>query len=146
MITEGMWHACHDGKCPCKQVWADNCPVATVESGKWGDEFPSIRIIGESSYQLKAEPFMDMYEYGEIPEDAAESNAKFIADSHNAIHEVAEMLGTTDEKVVPVIKPIIAKFSYICERYRDEFSTKDLMETDELISKLQCNSVELQEE
>ena len=76
--TPGPWHACGNGKCACKLVWSPDYPVAKIESGKWGDDYASIRLTGESLL-LKAEPFMDQITYGEISEDIAEANALLIA-------------------------------------------------------------------
>jgi len=77
--TKGEWHACQDGKCSCKEVWSDNHPVAKVHAGKWGDDYPSIRLVGETSLGLKAEPYMEQITYGEIPEEVAIANAHLIA-------------------------------------------------------------------
>lgn len=34
------WRACRNGECSCRQVWSaiGDCPVATIESGEWGDQ------------------------------------------------------------------------------------------------------------
>jgi hypothetical protein len=76
------------------QIWCDDYPVAVVESGKWGDRFPSIRLVG-GSLSVKAEPYMDMIEYGEIPQEEAEANAAFIVqavNSHEALAEACKLL------------------------------------------------------
>jgi len=76
--TPGPWRACHDGKCSCKLIMGEHHPIAKVESGKWGDEYPALRLVGPSIDQ-KAETYMDMIEYGKIDEDVAEANARLIA-------------------------------------------------------------------
>lgn len=53
-------------------------PIATVECGEWGDEYPSIRLIG-GSLDRKAEAYMDRIGYGKIPEDVARANAFLIS-------------------------------------------------------------------
>ncbi len=88
--TKGKWHACRKGKCPCKQVWSDNYPVATVLAGDWGDDYPAIRLVGESSLDIKAEAYMEHFTYGKIPEEEAEANALLIA----AAPEMYEALKT----------------------------------------------------
>lgn len=78
MHTPGPWRACNNGECSCKVVgWKDH-PVAKVFSGEWGDEFPSIRLVG-GSLELKAEPYMERFAYGTIPEDEAKANARLIS-------------------------------------------------------------------
>jgi hypothetical protein len=79
-FSRGPWGTCHLGKCKCKQVWTvpGDHPVATVEAGEWGDEYPSLRITGDSLDQ-KVEPFIDMIAYGEIDEETAIANARLIA-------------------------------------------------------------------
>jgi len=73
------------------QIWCDDYPVAVVESGKWGDRFPSIRLVG-GSLSVKAEPYMDMIEYGEIPQEEAEANAAFIVQAVNSHEALVEAL------------------------------------------------------
>ncbi len=73
------WHACDDGECPCKQIWADDYPVATVSVGKWGNDFPAIRLVGNSSWEMKAEAYMEQITYGEISEEIAAANIRLIA-------------------------------------------------------------------
>ena len=97
--TPGPWHACGNGKCACKQVWSPDYPVAKVECGKWGDDYVSIRLTGESLL-LKAEPFMDQITYGEISEDVAEANARLIA----AAPDLLEVLKTYRESHNTCIK------------------------------------------
>ena len=59
MHTPGPWTACHDGECSCKIVSCAHYPVARVTVGKWGDDYPAIRLVGSSSLDMKAEAFME---------------------------------------------------------------------------------------
>jgi len=54
-------------------------PVAKVISGKWGDDYPAVRLVGTSSLDEKAEAYMDQITYGEIPKEEAKANARLIA-------------------------------------------------------------------
>jgi hypothetical protein len=76
--TPGPWSACNNGKCKCKQIFGNDHPVAQVISGKWGDDYPSIKIVG-SGLDAKAEAYMEQITYGEIMEETAEANARLIA-------------------------------------------------------------------
>lgn len=81
-FTPGPWTACGNGACPCKQVWSADAdyPVVTVNSGKWGDKFPAIRLCEDpGTIGGKAEAYMEEIVYGEIPEDTAKANAVLIA-------------------------------------------------------------------
>jgi hypothetical protein len=99
--TPGPWHACGNGKCDCKQVWSSDYPVAQVECGKWGDDYASIRLTGES-LQLKAEPFMDQITYGEISEDVAEANSLLIASAPDLLEACKGALAAlTQNKTYP---------------------------------------------
>ena len=77
------WRACNDGKCSCKQIWCPDYPIAVVNSGDWGDDYPSVRLIGESSLDLKAEAYMEQCTYGHIPEEVAEANIQYIIQACN---------------------------------------------------------------
>ena len=78
--TPGPWNACGDGECQCKLVMYEDGPVAKVISGKWGDEFPNIRLVkNEQGMGEHAEAFVEMIEYGEVNEETATANARLIA-------------------------------------------------------------------
>lgn len=87
--TRGPWHACHNGECTCKQVWCDDHPVAVVEAGPWGDEFPALRLTG-GHFEQKVEAYMERYEYGSISENAARANAQLIAFARSALPILAQ--------------------------------------------------------
>jgi len=101
--TKGPWHACQNGECSCKRVWCDDNPVAEVIAGKWGDDYCSIRIVGESSLDLKAEAYMEQITYGEIPEKEAIANANLISaapDMYEALKNINELL----EEIAPAFR------------------------------------------
>lgn len=77
--TAGLWSVCNDGECRCKQVWCPDFPLAKITNGNWGDDYPSIRIVGETSLELKAEAYMEQITYGEVSEEMATANALLIA-------------------------------------------------------------------
>lgn len=64
-------------------IWttAHDHPVATVTSGKWGDDFATLRFVdgGQGSLAAKVEAYMDQITYGEVGADTAKANARLIA-------------------------------------------------------------------
>ena len=88
--SPGPWSACHDGECRCKQVWATDHPVATVESGIWGDSFPTLKMTG-GSFDRKVEAVIEQIEYGEIYEAETAANARLIADAPLLLAEVERL-------------------------------------------------------
>lgn len=78
-FTPGPWSVCGDGKCSCKTVMAPDHPIAKITAGEWGDDYPAIRIVGDSSLTAKAEAYMEKITYGEISEPVARANALLIA-------------------------------------------------------------------
>jgi len=82
------WHACNNGECSCFSISSKHHPIATVEHGIWGDSFPTI------AYHPNGAPYIDMnfMEYGEIPEEEARANWKFIVRACNSHYELLEML------------------------------------------------------
>jgi hypothetical protein len=80
-FTPGPWTA-HDGKsttCKCGSVSAKDTPIATVTSGDWGDEYPSLRFVGEDPFDMKVEAYMEQITYGNIAPEVACANASLIA-------------------------------------------------------------------
>ena len=77
--TPGPWTACNKGKCQCGRVssYGADSEVATITRGAWGDEYAAIRV--EEGIGGKAEAYMEMIEYGEVPIPEAEQNAHLIA-------------------------------------------------------------------
>jgi hypothetical protein len=77
--TPGPWSLCNDGeKCKCGQIWSADFPIAKVTKGKWGDPYPAIRPVG-GSIGRQYEAYIELIEYGEVPEDVAMANGRLIA-------------------------------------------------------------------
>ena len=82
--TARLWSLCGQerGGCVCMQIHGKDAPVAVVTSGKWGDDYPSIRLEGESLFPT-AVPYMAQITYGEITEEEAKANAALIVEAVN---------------------------------------------------------------
>lgn len=93
--TPGPWHSCPDDGCKCVMVSCDDYPVAEVTKGKWGDDYPAVRLVGTSSLDMKAEAYMEQITYGEIDEKTAMANRAFIreapADIAALVAEIEEL-------------------------------------------------------
>lgn len=74
------WVLCNKGECKCLTISdrASDSPVCKVFDGKWGDDYPALRIVGDS-LQQKVEPYMEQITYGEIPHEEAVRRARLIA-------------------------------------------------------------------
>jgi hypothetical protein len=96
--SPGPWKGCGKNKCVCRQVWSEPAdhPVAIIESGKWGDDYPSIRLVGPS-LNIHAEAYMEQITYGEIGTETAEANVAFIAHSRQ---DIPFLLGIIDRLAV----------------------------------------------
>ena len=79
--TKEPWAECGCGK--CLTINGGGRPIITVESGKIGDSYPSIRLIGPSM-DRKAEAYTEFIAYDEIPKDEATANAQRIVACVNA--------------------------------------------------------------
>lgn len=77
--TPGPWNACRKGHCDCNHISSANHPVAKVISGDWGDDYPTIRLVGTSSLDQKAEAYMEQITYGSISKEMAIANSQLIA-------------------------------------------------------------------
>ena len=89
--TPGPWSVCGDGDCSCMTVAAPDHPVAQVTSGKWGDEYAALRIVGESSLDQKVEAYTAMIEYGSVDAEAAKANALLIAAAPELLEAAKQM-------------------------------------------------------
>lgn len=78
-FTPGPWKACGEAECSCKVVSCGQHPIAQITSGKWGDDYASVRLVGNSSLDMKAEAYMEQITYGEVDEATAAANARLIA-------------------------------------------------------------------
>jgi hypothetical protein len=83
------WHACC-GK--CHTIMSTHHPIAQITVGDWGDDYPSIRLVGDSSLALKAEPYMAQITYGHIEKEVAIANAAFIVKAVNAHDDLVKAL------------------------------------------------------
>jgi len=77
-FTKGPWSACNDGKCDCNQISGNGCHIAKVTMGEWGDDYPSIRLIG-GALDRKAEAYMERIPCGYIDKEEAKANLHLIA-------------------------------------------------------------------
>lgn len=84
--SAGPWRACKNGECSCMQVWGNDHPVAIVTSGDWGDDYPAIRLTGNSSLDQKAEAYMEQITYGSVFPEVAQANARLIAAAPDFYH------------------------------------------------------------
>lgn len=94
--TDGPWSACKDGKCACHTVMCADHPIATITSGDWGDDFPSVRLVGDS-LDRKAEPYMDQITYGSVDPAVAEANCRLIAAAPTMLEARRGMLREWDK-------------------------------------------------
>jgi hypothetical protein len=95
-ISQAPWSACHDGECKCSQVWTkDDHPVAIVTKGNWGDDYPSIRLVGEE-LERKAEAYMEQINYGTVSNDTAIANTKFIAAAPEIVKQLLDKVNTLE--------------------------------------------------
>lgn len=91
--SELPWRACGEdrGGCVCGHITNAKDLVATVTRGKWGDDYPSIRLVG-GSLDRKAEAYMEQITYGEIDDETAKANAAFIVKCCNNFDGLLESL------------------------------------------------------
>jgi len=82
------WILGHDGT----DIGCPSHPICDLTRGEWGDYFPSIRLVGETSLDIKAEAFMDGLPYGCVPVEESKANAEFIVRACNSHYELLEAL------------------------------------------------------
>lgn len=90
--TPGPWSSCGD-KCKCRHVMSNDFPIAEVTKGDWGDDYPSVRLVGDSSLDLRAEPYMAQITYGNVPAEQFLANRAFIS---SAPSDVAALLAEVE--------------------------------------------------
>lgn len=79
--TPGPWHSCADDRCQCPTVMCDHYPVAEITKGPWGDEYPALRFVGETSLDRKVEAYIERIEYGSVSDEQALANRSFIREA-----------------------------------------------------------------
>lgn len=85
--TPAPWSLCGDGKCSCLTLGCPDHPIAKVQSGEWGDEYPAMRQVG-ASLENRYEAYMERIGYGTIDPETARANARFIqmaVNNHDAL-------------------------------------------------------------
>lgn len=90
-FTKGPWSVCRADDCECSTVSSKNAPIAKVTRGDWGDDYPALRLVGDSSLDMKAEAYMEQITYGTVPPEEAAANAHLIAASPD-LYAAAERL------------------------------------------------------
>ncbi len=91
--AEGKWSACNNGDCSCGQIWdtEGDYPVARVERGKWGDDYPTLKIDG-TSLDRKVTAVMEQITYGEVSPELAKKNALLIAAAPDLLGALQNLL------------------------------------------------------
>lgn len=99
------WKYCGEdrGGCSCMTIWniESDCPVATIESGDWGDSYPAIRIKMPGAINEVAEPYMEKIVYGNIPKEVAEFNIRLITKSPETLKALIELVRDVEDMGLP---------------------------------------------
>ncbi len=90
--TPGPWRTCRKGECSCFTVMSDNHPVAEVTHGDWGDNYPALRLVGDSTFDQKIEAYMEQITYGSIGEKTARANWHLIAAAPDLLASLQEIV------------------------------------------------------
>lgn len=115
--TPGPWSDCNPD-CNCGQISCEHGPIAKVESGDWGDRWPSVRLVSNpNGMGMIAEPFMDMGVYGHIKPEVARGNAAYIAAANPAaIIALIERHRAERERLGGVNNTLIDDVNFQCAR------------------------------
>lgn len=79
------------GGCQCGMIWSElgsSTHVATVTIGKWGDQYPAIRV--DQNDKMKAEAYMEHHYYGEISERRGKAVTARLVACWNALRGIAD--------------------------------------------------------
>ncbi|KKN77921.1 hypothetical protein LCGC14_0354860 [marine sediment metagenome] len=87
--TPGPLTVCNRGECTCLQIWCPDHPVAEVTHGDWGDDYPALRFVGNSSLDHKVEAYMEQITYGSIGRETAKANAIRLVACWNACDSIS---------------------------------------------------------
>jgi hypothetical protein len=95
--TPGPWAYCgaDRGGCSCMTVMGEDHPIATVTSGDWGDDYPSLRLTG-GSLDRGVEAYMEQTTYGNVPEAVAKANARLIAAAPDLLEALKAVTQSTE--------------------------------------------------
>jgi hypothetical protein len=129
--SPGPWSVCNNGECSCKQVWCRDYPIASVTHGKWGDTYPAIRIVGDSSLEQKAEPYIEMIDYGEVDEATAKANSLLIAAAPTMLAVLKGLAQDPNNAGAPAMNEILAAIT-LAEKGRPKNETHGSGEEDPL--------------
>jgi len=92
--TPGPWRTCDDD-CDCGVITSADCPVATVTSGEWGDEYPAMRQVG-SSLENHYQAYIERVVYGNLHADTAKANARLISAAPDLLEALSALLLNID--------------------------------------------------
>lgn len=68
------------------QIWCDYFPIGEVTRGKWGDDYPAIRLAeGQGLQGMFAEAYMEQITYGEVSDENAKRIADALVAAYNAL-------------------------------------------------------------
>jgi hypothetical protein len=98
--TPGPWRYC-DCQSKCLSVNCSDHPIARVVGGEWGDEYPAIRLVGTSSMDMRAEPYLAKAGYGRVDMDEAEANARLIAAAPDLLACLRHLVTLDDAQQAP---------------------------------------------
>ncbi len=135
-----------DGKCQCAQIWSKpaDTQIGNIIIGKWGDKYPAIRIKEPRGIGAVAEPYMEMIEYGEIPEEVAHATIDFILLACNMHDELVKALSLAIEALDRLPENIFDTEDDVYDPFRPEGASWPIMA--ELMSSLRATLVKVKEQ
>lgn len=79
--TAGDWSECSAPNCKCTAIMSKNDVVAEVTRGKWGDDFPTIKLERGDGIAPIAVAVMEQITYGNVSDEQFLANRAFVAHS-----------------------------------------------------------------